>query len=336
MPPDNTTISDDEKTLPGFGVCGENLSIMIPNYNGAKFIGETLASVWAQGEMVENSEICVMDNASSDTSEAIVKAMGKGRVTFFQHRQNIGAVRNFNACLERATRQWVHVLHSDDCVLTGGYAEADRILRENPDCDALMGRSVYIDEQSRWVGTTMMLGEEWGGVMVYDPVLWRVSPVQFVSAFLRQNVIKATGGFRRNENDTAWENSADWNLWWRVARQHKPAYTNACIGAYRSSSVSGTARTLRSGALLSDILLQLNELTVTLAPDEVAAAYAPMFDIYFPQMTQLLDDPIAFRTNMRLLDKFPKNTRQKARMARLQMNFMRHQMRRGTKEKAKQ
>jgi glycosyltransferase involved in cell wall biosynthesis len=66
-------------------------SVMIPAYNCAQFLRETLQSVLAQDPGPEIMQIEVVDDCSTrDDPEAVVAELGRGRVSFFRQPQNVG------------------------------------------------------------------------------------------------------------------------------------------------------------------------------------------------------------------------------------------------------
>src|SRR5687768_11687461 len=75
-------------------------SVMIPTHDCAEYLRRTLASVLAQAPAAAEMQIEVVDDCSTrDDPEAVVSAVGGGRVTFHRHPQNAGAIANFNSCL---------------------------------------------------------------------------------------------------------------------------------------------------------------------------------------------------------------------------------------------
>ena len=76
-------------------------SVMIPTFNCAPFLGETLRSVLAQDPGPAEMQICVVDDGSTkDDPETVVGEIGRGRVAFVRNAVNLGATRNFNRCIE--------------------------------------------------------------------------------------------------------------------------------------------------------------------------------------------------------------------------------------------
>ena len=107
---------------------------MIPTYNCAQYLRETLASVLARDPGPEQMQIEVVDDCSTkDDPEAVVREMGGGRVTFYRQPQNAGHVRNFETCLQRACGILVHQLHGDDFVRDGFYVRMAAAFRAHPE-----------------------------------------------------------------------------------------------------------------------------------------------------------------------------------------------------------
>jgi glycosyltransferase involved in cell wall biosynthesis len=97
-------------------------SVMIPVFNCAQFLKETLESVLSQDLGETLMQIEVVDDASTDTDvAALVNKIGKGRVRYFCQTFNAGSLRNFETCINRSKGKLVHLLHGDDRVKDGFY-----------------------------------------------------------------------------------------------------------------------------------------------------------------------------------------------------------------------
>ena len=74
------------------------IDVVIPLYEGGRWIEETLASVFAQGDML--GEVVVVDDASTDDGPERVRALGElGPCP--EHRRSFAPVR---ACLGNGVR----------------------------------------------------------------------------------------------------------------------------------------------------------------------------------------------------------------------------------------
>ncbi len=89
------------------------VSVVIPAYNAAQFIGETLATVSAQ--TYPNLEILVVDDGSLDATPAIVEAAARGdrRISLIRQRQGgVAAARNRGIAASRGA--FIAPLDADD------------------------------------------------------------------------------------------------------------------------------------------------------------------------------------------------------------------------------
>lgn len=94
-------------------------SICIPNYNYAGFIERTIRSTLAQeGEL----EVLVSDNASTDGSVDVVRAIGDDRITVRVNHVNVGFAGNLDRVVGMASGDWVILLSSDDLIEPGALA----------------------------------------------------------------------------------------------------------------------------------------------------------------------------------------------------------------------
>jgi abequosyltransferase len=98
------------------------LSICIPTYNRARFIGEALESIVAQA--TDDVEIVISDNASTDGTGEIVAAFAARfpRIRYACWNANVGFDRNVMRVVELATGGYCWFLGSDDRIEPGAVA----------------------------------------------------------------------------------------------------------------------------------------------------------------------------------------------------------------------
>lgn len=304
------------------GAGGADLSIMIPTYNCAGFLEETLQSLRGQG--LEHAQVEVVDDCSTkDDPEAVVRGVGAGWVGFHRQVTNLGLVGNFNACLGRAGRTWVHVLHGDDLVLPGGYAEMAGLLDRHPASGVLFGRCVMIDEQGRWDDVSPMLGPDLDGALAYDPFRWTLNPVQFAGTMFRRDAALAVGGF-----DDRFTHAADWDLWWRLAKRFPAAYTNRCVGAYRRFPASHTSTLVRTGRNLRESL-RLVEQIAAAEPQAGPGLYGPLFGLTVHQAKQQAGDTAAVAAHLRVMASFPTGVPRARKMTRTALTWAKARLAQG-------
>jgi len=94
----------------------ELVSILIPVYNRWDLIEDTIGSALAQ--TYEAVEVVVVDNASTDGTWEKIQSLAAtdSRIRAFRNDSNIGPVRNWIACAQRAQGVYSKILWSDDLI----------------------------------------------------------------------------------------------------------------------------------------------------------------------------------------------------------------------------
>lgn len=91
----------------------ELVSVIMPSYNTAEFIEETIKSVLAQ--TYDNWELIIVDDCSTDNTDEIVAAfLSDARIRYIKNDINSGAAVSRNRALREANGKWIAFLDSDD------------------------------------------------------------------------------------------------------------------------------------------------------------------------------------------------------------------------------
>lgn len=88
------------------------ISVVIPTYNMARTIGETLRSVLNQ--TYKNFEIIVQDNGSADNTTQVIDSFKDRRIRRYRNKKNIGYAKNLFTGVKKAKGEIVYLLAADD------------------------------------------------------------------------------------------------------------------------------------------------------------------------------------------------------------------------------
>ena len=86
------------------------ISVVLVNYNGAKFLERCLSSLTA--ETYPSFEIILVDNASTDDSRNLIKHKF-AQVKVLRSETNVGFAAGNNLGLETARGEWIATLNTD-------------------------------------------------------------------------------------------------------------------------------------------------------------------------------------------------------------------------------
>jgi len=98
------------------------VSIGIPVYNGAKYIGETIETILSQS--YDNFELIISDNASNDGTSEICSSYAEKdkRIRYYRNKVNLGAAFNYNNVFKLSKGKYFKWAAHDD-LLSNNYIE---------------------------------------------------------------------------------------------------------------------------------------------------------------------------------------------------------------------
>lgn len=89
------------------------VSIIMPSYNTAEYIADSINSVIKQ--TYENWELIIVDDCSTDNTDEIVGSFLKdSRIRYMKNERNSGAAVSRNRAIREAKGEWIAFLDSDD------------------------------------------------------------------------------------------------------------------------------------------------------------------------------------------------------------------------------
>jgi glycosyltransferase involved in cell wall biosynthesis len=170
-------------------------SIGIPAYKSA-FLKECIQSILEQS--FPDFELIIVNDASPEAVEEIVKSIEDHRIRYFRNEKNKGAeyvVENWNKCVHYAKGDFFILMGDDDLLAPDYLLEFKKCIEVHPDFRVFHSRTKIINEKGIQVMITPVLPEtENQAEMMYSRVV-RNRP-QFVSDFVyNTQALKQAGGF---------------------------------------------------------------------------------------------------------------------------------------------
>jgi glycosyltransferase involved in cell wall biosynthesis len=212
------------------------VSVIIPCYNQARFLGEAIESVLSQS--YPHFEVVVIDDGSTDnTSEVATRYAGVRCV----RQDNEGLAGARNAGIRHSRGSYLVFLDADDRLLPDALGVGLRHLKERPECAFVSGRWKLIASDGSALSTPLQPLVE----KDHYEALLRGCYISTPAAVMYQRImLEHLGGF-----DTSVSPSADYDLYLRVARQYPVHHHGEVVAEYRrhgSNMTLDPARMLKS------------------------------------------------------------------------------------------
>ena len=227
------------------------VSVVIPTFNCERFIGRTVGSALRQ--TYRDFEIIVVDDGSTDGTQAVLAEYGEALHYIKQANQGASAARN--AALSRATGEYIAYLDADDLWHPEKLAHQVEYLDAYPSCGFVHTEVAVIDEQdsvlyarfNKETGRTVPQGK------CLRDILQR-SHIQTLTVLERRSAFDRAGKF-----DLRLPVAQDYLHWIQVALHgYEIGYLPEPLGQYRwraGSLMSSQRRLLGDFAKIYEILL---------------------------------------------------------------------------------
>jgi glycosyltransferase involved in cell wall biosynthesis len=89
-----------------------HISIIIPTYNRASLVGRAVKSVLAQ--TYQDFELIIVNDASTDETDEILRSFNDERIRYIRHKNNIGGSGARNTGIKLATGKYIAFIDDDD------------------------------------------------------------------------------------------------------------------------------------------------------------------------------------------------------------------------------
>jgi len=257
------------------------LSVVLPNYNHARWLPRSLAAIVAQADA--GAEVLVIDDGSTDDSVELVERFRRAHdcVSLVRHERNRGVGAAIATGLEAAAGAFVLVAAADDLVLPGLFANAVEALSANPRAAFFCSGTVLIDQRDRIIGfRPVIFPRVTAGYM--SPVdvrrAIRHSDNWFVgsSVVYRRDRLAAIGDF-----DESLGSLADGMANRLLAFRHGFYFDPAMLSAWRRSPDSVSGRAAQSAAESRRCRGLATQYIRETFPADVRDDYARLFDRRF-------------------------------------------------------
>lgn len=187
------------------------VSIIIPCYNTARYVAQTLRSVFSQ--TFANFEVVLVNDGSPD-SEQLESAIApwRDRITYLKtSNRGLAAARNHG--IEHSRGEFIALLDSDDYWHPEYLAVQVQSLRDNPQADVVYPNAVVFYEPPSAMPARLLSEMTPSSGEVTFTALVNETCTVMVSALMRRSVLERAGRFDENLR-----RCEDFDLWLRFVK----------------------------------------------------------------------------------------------------------------------
>lgn len=243
---------------------GYQISVVIPCFNGEKYLEEAVLSVLNQ-QGVQVSVVVVDDGSTDNTSEVIdrLKNLYPNKIiSIFQ--KNSGVSKACQSGLDVVTTELFSQMDADDVMEQGILRLHIDLLIENPGVDVVFGKLERMTAEGQRTG----LFYHDAGVPA-EPLNFLLSKSSFLhpmGTVLRTGIMRKVGGYNLSAG------YQDWPLWVQLAQTCNFGFSGAVVGGYRLNPNS--ISTLHSVKLRRTDFAVLSSLFKAIDDDEIRKSCA--------------------------------------------------------------
>lgn len=210
------------------------VSVVIPTYNGAKYVGEAVDSVLAQS--FHDIEVLVIDDGSTDETESVISRFGPAARYIRQENGGVSVARNRG--IQESTGRYVAFLDADDTWLPEKLDRQMAALTGSKTCRVCYSAFTVCNETLEPLAIQRSLRK---GSTLEDLLLRGNVVGSICSVLCERSLFAATGGFDRTLSQCA-----DWDMWLRLAIVTEFLYLDEPLVTYRQhrSNMSRDAQLL--------------------------------------------------------------------------------------------
>ena len=172
------------------------ISVIIPCYNQAKYLPETLDSVLCQ--TYQNWECIIVNDGSEDASESVALSYcEKDKRFLYFYKENSGVCDTRNYAVAHSNGTFILPLDADDIIEASYLEKGIAVLESNDDVDVVYGRAVFFGAYNAEIILKPF---------AYSTLL--LENVFYSTVLFRKSQFESVGGYNENMRN-GWE---DWEL----------------------------------------------------------------------------------------------------------------------------
>lgn len=225
------------------------VSVLLPVYNGSRYLREAVESILAQS--FADFELILINDGSTDDTGAICTSFDDPRIRYFE-QENIGLASTLNRAAGLARGVYLARQDSDDVSCPARFAGQVAFLDANPDCGMVGSWAEIWKEGERTPRAHRHPAED--AVLQFE--LLFNNPFVHSSVMMRRDVFSSVGPYAAERS----RQPEDYELWSRISRRYRVANIPEFLQVYRETE----------GSICRENWLRLMDVVVTLSAENIA------------------------------------------------------------------
>ncbi|WP_319419577.1 glycosyltransferase [Pleurocapsa sp. FMAR1] len=226
------------------------LSVIVPTYNGSKYLAAALDSILMQQD--PELECVVIDDGSTDNTLDIVESFkDKLNIKLITKARQGNWVVNTNHALSVARGKYACFLHQDDLWLQGRLNAIKKAIATYPQASLYLHDSIFIDREGKPLGLWQCPLKDSQVVSAQEMILKLVIQnfIAIPSPVFNRQAALDLGGL----NNELWY-TADWDFWLKLASAGETYHISQPLAAFR---VHGDSQTIRRSSSVAEFRQQM-------------------------------------------------------------------------------
>jgi glycosyltransferase involved in cell wall biosynthesis len=199
------------------------ISVLMPVYNAARFLNESVVSILNQTFF--DFEFIIIDDGSTDNSVEIIKRFKDPRIVLVRNEKNLGISETLNKGIALAKSSLIARMDADDISHASRLQKQYDYMSKNPDCALLSSWARVVTEDLKFVRLERYRSKFYYYNLIFE--CWMYHP----TIMFRKKEAEEVGMY-------SMPYSEDFDLFWKMSRRFKIWNLPDALVDYRLSSTS--------------------------------------------------------------------------------------------------
>lgn len=226
------------------------VSVCLPVFNGRRFLRAAIETVLAQTH--KDFELLIADDCSTDDSLVIAEELSKrdSRIVVWKNASNLGLFANYNACIERASGEYIKLFAQDDLFMPNTLEAHLAIFDKHPDVAMVTGSRNIIGDDGQLME---VLGEFDEDKIISGDEVIESNLTRYCNWVGEPSCVSFPTKHRGTGFDTILFHYGDVEYWYQLLEHGKLFYSTTPLCSFRRHEGSATRRNMRSMNFIVDL-----------------------------------------------------------------------------------